>query len=375
MAYQNERYGQSQNGSSGSGIDRQTQLDRHNSLASVNSISTTLTAGGRLLDNLDLDEELNWLKHENSLEGLRQLHRNSSVNRHIFNNIASQRVANSRKNNPVQYQTRQMNSNRIEEEEERPKIVEAETPVMVGHVAHQDFEKATLEMNYDDDEYTDLGDAQSHIDTAGSPYLMNNTSVTDLSIPKYEDKDELRVKKAMRLRKDGKPREASYELGIAAHNGNKTAMLLYGLSLRYGDGLRKDPKQSFLWVGRAAGYDLILNANSNYSVDPFNLSEELIPKVMPEPDAKAYFELGIAFLNGIGTEKDENKAIQFLEKSASLGNIESMTQAGLLWSKKGPHGRKKDMFRSAAWLRFADKRGADNVGNSWIYKDKYMNKK
>lgn len=416
----------------------QANLSRHQSVASVSSIDTVATSG-RLLDRLELDDDLPWANNSSpgsstsnlrhNLQSKRQpspsagaglsyggLINNGSANgparRSVTNNNNS---SNSNSKNGTRFVNRldslRYNNSAAQSQESITSAaktaaalgstvseVQNTQPVVVGHidVDQQAFAKATLEMNDEDDDEVNGNDTNtlSRFNTAQSSssstaqsqmYLnANNSSASANSKRSSEfsgapakriDPNELRVKKAIQLRKEGKPREASYELSIAAHHGSKSAMLLYGLSLRYGYGLRVDPKQSFLWISRSAGCDLILNANSNYSVDPFSLSDATIPKPMPEPDGKAFFELGIAFLNGIGTEKDENRALQFFEKSASLGNVDAMTQAGMLWSKKGHHGRKKDLYRSAAWLRFADKRGADNVGNSWIYKDKYIKRK
>ncbi|ODV60606.1 Dsf2p ASCRUDRAFT_24010, partial [Ascoidea rubescens DSM 1968] len=82
-------------------------------------------------------------------------------------------------------------------------------------------------------------------------------------------------------------------------------------------------------------------------------------------------EIGMSFINGWGVERNENKGLEFVEKSASLGYVEAMVEAGNIWSKKGSH-RKKNLYRAAVWYRFADKRGAKLIGTSWIYKEKYM---
>ncbi|GMM34749.1 Dsf2 protein [Saccharomycopsis crataegensis] len=397
--------GLARNSSQSSRISREVELERHQSMASVMSRDTVM-GSQRLLDRLELDDDLPW---ENSVNPLQQLQQSglstpfedtdvsseqntSSVNNFINaggNNKSSRR---SRGFGSLRNSLRLKKNSIPEDDTSAIKTAEAlgstvsqvqrTTPVVVGHtnIDEQAYGRATLEINDEDEggENQDQSNGQAEkasLSVCGGPTGQQKARpVSAVPVPR-EDPNELRVKKAIQLRKDGNPREASYQLSIAAHHGSRNAMLLYGLSLRYGYGLRVDPKQSFLWISRAASYDLILDANSNFSVDPFNLKEDSIPKVPPEPEAKAYFELAISYLNGFGVDKNENRALQFFEKSASLGNVEGMSQAGLLWQKKGPHGRKKDLHRSAAWLREAEKRGSENVGNSWIHKEKYLQRK
>lgn len=91
--------------------------------------------------------------------------------------------------------------------------------------------------------------------------------------------------------------------------------------------------------------------------------------------ALSYYELGMYLLNGIGgssnPKTDEANGIICLSKSAAMCSIEAMEQLGELWTTKTKF-RKKDLNKAAAWLRSAEVFGAKSIGNSWIYKEKYM---
>lgn len=198
--------------------------------------------------------------------------------------------------------------------------------------------------------------------SSNAPMVISNT--------KQAISAEERFQEALKQRLRNNWREAGYEFEQASKMGHTKAMYLYGLALKHGTGVRKNTHASLEWLLKAAGiyYE---DSDKDYSVDPFDLREEDIPKVAPDPEAKAFYLLGVFYIDA---NKDENKALQFLEKSASLGQVEAMAQAGMLWQKKGPN-RKKDMNRAACWLRHAEKRGLTEAGNSWIYKSKYMAKK
>lgn len=88
--------------------------------------------------------------------------------------------------------------------------------------------------------------------------------------------------------------------------------------------------------------------------------------------AQAYHELGQTLINGWGlTSKDEENGIKLLSKAGALGNTSSMIELGEIWNTKTKY-HKKDHSKAAAWLRSSEIFGVSSIGNSWIYKDKYM---
>lgn len=214
----------------------------------------------------------------------------------------------------------------------------------------------------------------THKHTTSNPLVMTQNGLCETPVSGHTNRrftsqsliPEDRVSLAVQLRNTGNAKEASYQLQIAANQGSRDAMLLYGLSLRYGYGVRKDEKASFLWLCRSADLEL----DFKFEIDPFDLKKPDLPAKLPEPLAPALFEVGVSYIRGMGTDKDELLGIQIVEKAASLGYVDAMCQAGQFWSKKSHH-RKKNLHRAAAWFRLAEQFGAKLIGNSWIYKPKY----
>ncbi|KAG7196234.1 uncharacterized protein KQ657_000247 [Scheffersomyces spartinae] len=88
-----------------------------------------------------------------------------------------------------------------------------------------------------------------------------------------------------------------------------------------------------------------------------------------------FHELGNALLTGNGLmKKDEVHGIKMISRAASMGNVDSMLQLGELWCRKSKH-HKKDLYLASAWLRLSELFGSKSIGNSWIYKDKYLKDK
>lgn len=247
-----------------------------------------------------------------------------------------------------------------------------------------------------------------------SPASAYSSSESGFPSPSPQSSDlsaESRTKLAIQLRSMGNHREASYQLQICAnfpHNYPK-AMFLYGMALRYGQGVKKNDRQSIKWLAKAILASNMTLANLNNYVSKINeLQPEdlifLVNKATNEdydptkffdyytslPEAQqakilhvkhanivlnAYHELGNAMINGWGlTKSDELMGINFLSKAGSAGHVESMVQLGEIWCSKSKH-HKKDLFQAAAWLRLSELFGAKSIGNSWIYKEKYMPKK
>lgn len=234
-----------------------------------------------------------------------------------------------------------------------------------------------------------------------STYSINNYNSNDMSA-------EIRIKLASQLRKASKDREASYQLQIAASipNNHPKAMFLYGMALRYGQGVKQSHIQSIKWICKCIIVDTSTNSTTlieklnkleldvlisfaintvDTPVEVYDLLDEFskLPKSrlskiinqtkkQPTTISLAYHELGIALINGWGTpHKFELNGMNLLSKSASMGNVNSMIKLGDLWSMKSKT-HKKDLMKAAAWLRLSELFEVKTIGNSWIYKEKYM---
>lgn len=253
----------------------------------------------------------------------------------------------------------------------------------------------------------------------GSNQSSQSQSLLSSLIHLHDDMTpEARTKLALQYRNIGKLRDASYQLQIAANPpyNYPRAMYLYSIALKQGQGVKQNERQYLKWlckcillysnpislneiveklntlepegliklILRRLNYD-----NSKESVkngqDPFELYESL--KKLPKAEiikignssksqsdilSVAYCELGNATMYGWGLNtKSEIIGIKLLEKSAGLYYTGAMVQLGEIWSSKSKH-YKRDLNRAAAWLRLSELFGIKEIGNSWIYKEKYM---
>ena len=219
-----------------------------------------------------------------------------------------------------------------------------------------------------------------------------------------------RTQTAIKLRKMGKDREASYQLRIAASMPNSfpKAMYLYGMALKFGQGVKQNNRHSIKWFCRCILMDTqitnpqigsrlndlepedmisLINKElkNDRPIDPNELYDyysKLQPsqltkivntsKSLPDIVSASYHEVGNALISGAGLlTKDEVIGIAYLCKAGSMGFINSMIQLGDIWCSKSK-SHKKDHYKAASWLRLSEIFGVTSIGNSWIYKEKYM---
>ncbi|KAI5951252.1 hypothetical protein KGF54_004326 [Candida jiufengensis] len=258
---------------------------------------------------------------------------------------------------------------------------------------------------------------------------IKHSSLTNLQTSRTLDlSPEERTNIALELRKQGNQREASYQLQIAANEpfNYPKAMYHYAVSLKYGYGVKQNFSSSSKWIckcilissvnikndesdqhtisvlvnklnklSHSEIMNLILSTLENTkNSDIYNNGsnpEEMylifkqydklkinhvisINKNKSDVVALSYYELGNFFLGGLisNSKDDEINGIICLSKSASLGYIHAMEQLGEIWTNK-TKAHKKDLAKAAAWLRSSEIFGVKSIGNSWIYKDKYLN--
>lgn len=226
------------------------------------------------------------------------------------------------------------------------------------------------------------------------------------------------LRNAMQVRSEGNHREASYQLQILSNAPycSPRAMYLYGQALQIGQGVKLNEAQANKWFCRCIlsmaqlesnGPDLVIYPNQATElanelfdalflkvrtlakpVDPYVLFEEyrklpvaaLAKYILINSGDKnivggLYFFLGSALVAGVGFgAKDEELGRLFLAQAGALGHGGAMTKLGELWCIK-TKTRKKDFHMAAAWLRLGELFGRKDIGNSWIYKEKYLNRK
>ncbi|VVT48883.1 uncharacterized protein SAPINGB_P001997 [Magnusiomyces paraingens] len=86
----------------------------------------------------------------------------------------------------------------------------------------------------------------------------------------------------------------------------------------------------------------------------------------------ATYELANCFRNGWGCDKDPAAALTYYEAAAHLGDPDAMYEAAWCYLNGfGTKGKKKDKYKAAQYYRMAESKGKHEVGNSWIWKEKY----
>ncbi|CAH6721376.1 hypothetical protein CLIB1444_06S00738 [[Candida] jaroonii] len=236
-------------------------------------------------------------------------------------------------------------------------------------------------------------------DLTSSPIGKSPSKAIDLT-------PEARLVLSFQLRSVGKHREASYQLQIAANPpyNDLKAMYYYSMALKVGQGVKQNDKTSLKWLCKSIiiaktpelknFYDLRLEEllkvvfkiieNDRIETNPFKLYDyystlppnqvtKIINSVKGQSNVMAsiYREVGNYLIGIWGSVREENMGLKALAISASLGDFNSMNQLGEIWSNKSK-SRKKDLHSASAWFRLAEIFGIKSIGNSWIYKEKYM---
>ncbi|KAL2821724.1 hypothetical protein BDW59DRAFT_108683 [Aspergillus cavernicola] len=176
------------------------------------------------------------------------------------------------------------------------------------------------------------------------------------------------VAKGIELHEKGSLNESTYHLRIAAKQDDPVGMLLYALACRHGWGMRPNQQEGVRWLRKAMdSVGLELTGGSNPSVS--DKAKEL-QKTYRAQFALSVYELGVSHLNGWGIEQDKALALRCFETAAQWGDVDALAEAGYCYAEG--IGCKKDLKKAAKYYREAESKGMSMVGNSWIYKEKYM---
>ncbi|KAI5776521.1 hypothetical protein EDC01DRAFT_625366 [Geopyxis carbonaria] len=169
------------------------------------------------------------------------------------------------------------------------------------------------------------------------------------------------------LHEKGSLQESTYHLRCAAHGGHPTGMLLYALACRHGWGMRSNQREGVSWLKKvtqiASGDVAELEKNSQ--------GVAFIEKQAHRAQfALSIYELGVSHLNGWGTEMDKGLALNCFEIAGKWGDPDALSETGFCYANAV--GCKKDLKKAAKYYRMAEAKGVNMVGNSWIWKDKYL---
>ncbi|KAK9473152.1 uncharacterized protein V1510DRAFT_363916 [Dipodascopsis tothii] len=204
-------------------------------------------------------------------------------------------------------------------------------------------------------------------ETAATEVSVAEAPVAEPSAAADED-----IHRAIELHEQGdytRATELFGRLADPAGDNNPLAQVLYGLALRHGWGVEPSPDRAITYLRLAA-------SNSALIEEQTRLARQAMkdPRQRRAAGAKgelvlAIFELGNCFRFGWGVDRDPVAAKHYYETAAHLGDPDAMTEVA--WCLLEGFGCKKDKFRAAQFYRMAEKAGKVEVGQSWIWKEKY----
>ncbi|KAL6712014.1 hypothetical protein ACN47E_003057 [Coniothyrium glycines] len=174
----------------------------------------------------------------------------------------------------------------------------------------------------------------------------------------------------LELHEAGEFMKSTYHLRLAARAGLPEAMFWYGLACRHGWGMRENKAEAVQWLRRAVDSGQLELAEDE-DHDKAGQPTDLLKKKQHRAQyAVAIYELGKCYGNGWGAAVDKSLALRCYEIAGNWGDADALVEAGYCYAEGV--GCKKDMKKAAKCYRAAEAKGVSMVGNSWIYKDKYM---
>ncbi|KAJ5115241.1 hypothetical protein NUU61_001000 [Penicillium alfredii] len=239
-----------------------------------------------------------------------------------------------------------------------PKPSAAAPPVPSAEVAPRRSAETAPRKSHEKDETVSSADSASTLrpQTAGT-----QTQSTTLTAEDH-------VAKGIECHEKGSVNESTYHLRIAAKQNHPTGMLLYALACRHGWGMRPNQREGVRWLRKAVdsvGLEMLENPDA-----PGASKAKELQKAYRSQFALSIYELGVSHLNGWGIQQDKGLALRCFEIAGQWGDVDAMAEAGFCYAEGV--GCKKDMKKAARFYRDAETNGMSMVGNSWIYKEKYM---
>lgn len=173
-------------------------------------------------------------------------------------------------------------------------------------------------------------------------------------------------------------------LADPAGANNALAQVLYGLALRHGWGIPPNPELAIQYLTQSARNASQLTSSLQNPPPPPPQQQQAQHQHYPKPHAPpstlnrgeltlSIYELGNCHRNGWGVSKSPALAMQYFETAAELGDADAMLEVAQAWERgvKGWMGGRKDRKMAAGWYRRAEALGRREVGNSWVWKEKY----
>ncbi|KAI9784121.1 MAG: hypothetical protein M1839_002625 [Geoglossum umbratile] len=194
------------------------------------------------------------------------------------------------------------------------------------------------------------------------PHTIGNSSL-DMS-------PEDHVTKGIECHENGSFKESTYHLRLAAKANHPTGMLMYALACRHGWGMRPNQKEGVQWLRKAVDCSSLEVADDEDLEKEGKTPDFVERKTRRAQFALSIYELGVSHLNGWGIEQDKALALRCFEIAGAWGDADALAEAGFCYVQG--IGCKKDLKKAAKFYRQAESKGMSMIGNSWIYKSKYL---
>ncbi|EON64337.1 hypothetical protein W97_03568 [Coniosporium apollinis CBS 100218] len=218
----------------------------------------------------------------------------------------------------------------------------------------------------------------SHSPHPSSPSISSHTTSSTIKArldrtkpTSAEITPEQHLEKGIQSHESGDLKESTYHLRLAAKAGLPTAMLLYALACRHGWGMRPSPAEGVTWLQKAVDTSQLAVADDE-EVAASQSDNFLSRKEHKARFALSIYELGVSYMNGWGTKMDKGLALRCFEIAGNWGDPDALAEAGYCYAEGV--GCRKDLVKAARLYRAAAEKGVSMTGNSWIYKEKYMDK-
>lgn len=211
-----------------------------------------------------------------------------------------------------------------------------------------------------------------------SPYTATNgdsTTAQNIAKQTYSKEASEMLQKAIDLHEAGDLTAAAHmfkELSDPNGINHPLAQVLYGLSLRHGWGIPIDEGTAFQYLRLAGQNSAMLHHVVDHQQPSGTAGKTKRPGVARDELTLATYELGNCFRNGWGCERDPVAAFNYYKTAAQMGDLDAMTETAWCYMNGfGTPNKKKDKFQAVQYYRMAHKKGKEEVGSSWIWKEKY----
>lgn len=162
-------------------------------------------------------------------------------------------------------------------------------------------------------------------------------------------------------------------ISVSTNENNEFALYSLGLCYQYGMGVAINEDQAFEYIkkaaelGKASAQSMLSRyyyAGTEKIESNPSLAFEWASKAAVQNDAEGIHLLGIYYKDGIGTDKNEKQAYDYLLKAAEMDHTGAMYRLGLWYGENGINPDKKKFFH---WMIKAAVKGYSSAQYSVAY--------